>query len=112
MSSTRYDVVLTLIEDLDTMKLSATEIIELQYYGTSSDNLTEKPNILPYGSRNFSSGSYVESVNWTDEDDEIGPFLLAVDDEHGLSAMNHRINYTMNKLLLSLIEKPHVIEFE
>ena len=111
-SKTSYYVVLTLIEDLETMKLSATEIIELQYYGTSSDdNSTSKPNILPYGSRNFNGSQYVESVNWTDED-EVGPYLIAVDDEHGLSAMNHRINYTMHKLLLTFIEKPRLIEVD
>ena len=109
MSKTRYDVVLTFIEDVETMKLSATEIIELQYYGnSSSDNSTSKPHILSYGSRNFNTIQYEESVNWTDED-EVGPYLIAVDDEHGLSATSNRINYNIQKLLISFIEKPNLI---
>ena len=111
-SKTSYVVVLTLIEDLDTMKLSATQIIKLIYQGPDPDtmNSTHAPITMPLGNINFATTHYEPSANWTDEDDEIGPFLLAVEDDHGLSALSHRINYSMLKLLISLVEKPHVIE--
>ncbi len=109
---TRYTVVFTLIEDVETMKLSATEIIKLTYQGNSEmDNSTDAPIPQTMGEHlAFHTVTYVESVNWTDED-EVGPYLIAVDDEHGLSAISHRINYSMYKLLISLIEKPQVIEY-